>query len=118
MGTFPVVGALGDVGPQTAIEIGARRNVGRPLALHGHLVVPADDQRYLIKSGQVAVLPRTSTRVEDQLASPSSGDAGGEPQAALATHLPNLFVLLPCAYERGSGRRRLGRNWEGGRGVS
>jgi hypothetical protein len=44
MGTFHAVWVLGEVGLQTAIAVGARRNVGRPLALHGHLVVPADDQ--------------------------------------------------------------------------
>jgi hypothetical protein len=65
MGPFHAVRVLGEVGLQTAIAVGARRNVGDPLALHGHLVVPADDQRYLSKGGQVAVLPRTSTRVED-----------------------------------------------------
>jgi hypothetical protein len=47
MGAFHAV--LGEVGLQTAIAVGARRNVGGPLALHSHLVVPADHQRYLTK---------------------------------------------------------------------
>jgi hypothetical protein len=44
---FHAVWVLGEVGLQTAI--GARRNVGGSLALHGHLAVPADDQRYVSK---------------------------------------------------------------------
>ena len=74
-GAFHAVRVFGEVGLQTAIAVGARRSVGGPLALHGHLVFPADDKRYLSKGRQVAVLPRTSTRVEDQLASPGGGDA-------------------------------------------
>jgi hypothetical protein len=46
---FHAVWVLGEVGLQTAIAIGARRNVGGSLALHGHLAVPADDQRYVSK---------------------------------------------------------------------
>jgi hypothetical protein len=65
MGTFHAVRVLGEVGLLTAIAVGARWGVGGPLALHGHLVLPADDKCYLSKGGQVAVLPRTSTRVED-----------------------------------------------------
>jgi hypothetical protein len=34
---------LGEVRVQTTIVLGARRNVGGPLALHGHLIVPADE---------------------------------------------------------------------------
>src|SRR5829696_5712449 len=75
MYAFYAVRVLGEVGLQTAVAVGARRNVGDPPALHSHLVVPADDQRYVSKGGQIAVLPRASTDVEDQLASPSSGDA-------------------------------------------
>jgi hypothetical protein len=75
MGAVHAVRVLGGVRLQTAIVVGARRNVGDPLALHRYLVVPADHQRYLSKGGQVAVLPRTSTRVEDQLATPSRRDS-------------------------------------------
>jgi hypothetical protein len=64
-GALRPVRVLGEVGLQTAIPVGARRNVGGSLALHGRLVVPADDQRYLSEGGQVAILPRTSTRVEN-----------------------------------------------------
>jgi len=65
MYAFQAVRVLGEVGLQTAVPVGARRDVGGPLALHGHLVVPADDQRYVSKGGQVAVLPRASTGIED-----------------------------------------------------
>src|SRR5512133_1429279 len=75
MGTFHAVGVLGKVCLHTAIVVGAGRNVGGPLALHGYLVVPADDQRYLSKGAQIAALTRTPTCVEDQLASRSSADA-------------------------------------------
>ena len=56
MGAFHAVRILGEVRLQTAIAVGARRNVGGPLTLHGHLVVPANDQRHLSKGGQVAIL--------------------------------------------------------------
>jgi hypothetical protein len=72
---FHAVRVLGEVSLQAAIAVGTRWNISDPLALHGHLVVPADNQRYLSRDGQIAVLPRTSTRVEDQLASPSGRDA-------------------------------------------
>jgi hypothetical protein len=75
MGAFHTVRALSELGLQTAITVDASRNVGDPLTLHGHRVLPPDDQRYLSEGGQIATLPRTSTRVEDQLASPSRGDA-------------------------------------------
>jgi hypothetical protein len=75
MSALNPVRVLSEVGLQTAITVDARRNVGNPLTLHGHLVVPPDDQRYLSKGGQIAKLPRTATRVEDQLASPRRGDA-------------------------------------------
>jgi hypothetical protein len=75
MSALHTVRVLSEVGLQTAITVDARRNVGDPLTLHGHLVVPPDDQRYLSEGGQIAKLPRTATRVEDQLASPRRGDA-------------------------------------------
>ena len=49
MGAFQAVRVLGEVGLQAAIVVRTRRNVGGPLALHGPLVVPTDDQRYLSK---------------------------------------------------------------------
>jgi hypothetical protein len=50
-GRSHAVRVLGKVSLQTAIAIDARR---RSLALHGQLVVPANDQRYMSQGGQVA----------------------------------------------------------------
>src|SRR5512133_301895 len=51
MGAFRAVWVLGEVRLHTAIVVGSRRNVGGPLTLHCHLVVPADDHRHLRKGG-------------------------------------------------------------------
>jgi hypothetical protein len=41
MGAFHTVWVLSEVGLQTAITVDASRNVGDPLTLHGHLVLPS-----------------------------------------------------------------------------
>ncbi len=120
-GALHPVRVLGEVSLQTAIPVGARRNVGGPLALHGHLVVPTDDQRYLSEGGQVAILPRTSTRVEDQLASLSSSDAnqrrlrcavspvgGYDRQAALTDEVYELPLIHNTTLQQQPVRRTQG----------
>jgi hypothetical protein len=49
MRAFHAVRVLGEVGLQTSIVVRPRRNIGGPLTLHGPLVLPTDDQRYLSK---------------------------------------------------------------------
>jgi hypothetical protein len=56
MGALHPVLILREVRLQTAIAVGAGRKSAVP-TLHGHLVVPANDQRYLSKGGQAAILP-------------------------------------------------------------
>lgn len=68
LGALSTIGILLHVGAQTAVALGAGKNVRASLALERNLVFPADDDRNAGECLQIAELARADRGVEQQLA--------------------------------------------------